>query len=186
MSDEIRTWGTDRLVDFLVKKTADRGLMADMRAGLRSTTKMNAWPILAKFCNLSDSRLRVYEVVAGLYATYPNICEGKNMGALCRELCGEEEERGIQNSSVSSGLRETEDDVKEGPMAKRFKRLLEADRGEICELIIRIVLYARSMEKAVDYKSLGRDLLKWNDEIKRRWAQSFWAPRETDSKKEMA
>lgn len=47
MSDEIRTWGTDRLVDFLVKKTADRGLMADMRAGLRSTTKMNAWPILS-------------------------------------------------------------------------------------------------------------------------------------------
>ena len=56
-----------------------------------------------------------------------------------------------------------------------IKQLLDSDSGEICERVIRIVLYAKSKDIPVDYKMLGRDLLYWGDSVRRRWAQDFWS-----------
>lgn len=161
----------DQLLDELSKKQSDRGFMADMRSGLRFSTRMNAWPVIARFCDLADPRSRIYEVIAGLYAMHPIVCNDKNMGQLCRELQAE------------SG--DLPDDEKESSMSKRFKRLLDADREEMCELVIRIVMYAKSKEKPVDYKTLGKDMLFWNQRTKREWANGFWGENgESKTKKE--
>ena len=147
----------------------DRGFMADIRAGLRENTQMKAWPCLSHFCDLTDGyRSDVFRTVAGLYATHPETREGMGMGHICKQLCDSDEKKTLYSGGAFS------EDVKEGPVTKRMKQLLDSDRDEICERVIRIILYAKSKEIPVDYLLLGNDLLFWGDHVRRRWAQEFW------------
>ena len=163
----------DRLLNYLEQRNEDRGLMANMRAGLREATQTAAWPVLAAFCDLTNIQtFKIYQTVAGLYALHPRVCADQNMGLLCRRLCDPDELRGLQNGRGPS------EDIKEGPMSKRLRRLLDADRLEICDLVVRIVTLAKSRDIPVDYSTLAKDMLSWTSRTKREWAQSFWG---TDS-----
>ncbi|MBO4317470.1 MAG: type I-E CRISPR-associated protein Cse2/CasB [Mailhella sp.] len=153
----------------LEKRRDDRGLMADLRAGLKDNTQMKAWPYLARFCDLNDRyRADVFRTMAGLFASHPLECRGEGMGRLCRRLCDQDEMKSLGGGAAFS------EDAKEGPVTKRVKQLLDSDRDEICERVVRIVLYAKSKDIPVDYHALADDLLHWGDRVRRRWAQDFW------------
>ncbi len=159
----------DAMLDVLETGRGNAGLMADLRAGLRAETRTRAWPFLARFCDLSDPyRAQVFGTVAGLFAGHPEILVGNSMGRVCRGLCTADERESLADTASLSA------ELKEGPMSKRMKQLLDSDRDEICERIVRLVLYAENRNIPVDYRMLGCDLLFWGDRVRRRWAQDFW------------
>ena len=155
------------LVAYLESQKNNRGLMADLRRGLTESTEVYAWPHLSKFCGL-DNKLEfdVVRTVAGLYAYHPMNVPKVNIGSLCFAMLTEEEQKDILNG-------EGKDD---GAIAMRLFQLLNSDREELLPLVGRLVLYAGSKEVGLDYEQLGRDLLFWNDRVRRTWASSFWRP----------
>lgn len=159
----------DRMLEYLQKRSQDRGLMADVRAGLRQSTQAASWPVIAMFCDLTKvPDALVYQMIAGLYAMHPIVCSNQSMGGLCRSLCDTDEGAVLDDeANISKG-------VKEGPISRRFRRLLDADSSEICDLVVNIVMLAKSKGRPVDYSTLAKDILRWGEAVKRKWAQDFW------------
>lgn len=149
------------LLNYLKKRKEDRGFMANLRCALVDTKRMRAYPYLARFGGVGEhSKARVVQTIAGLYAVNPNTTNQGNIGDTCRRLCGSDEKPW---------------DEKPGPIAKRLQHLLAAERDEIYERVVRIVLRAKSQEIPVNYEQLENDLLYWGDKVKNQWAMSFWA-----------
>lgn len=155
------------LLDYLqrLKNQDDRGALADLRNGLKETQKYRAWPLLAGFFkkNPDDDRYcKVVRTVAGLYAYHSQVTQNGNIGQTCRDMMSENERNKMHDAKAM------------GPICRRFQHLLAASRDEICDRVVRLVLYAKSKEISVNYEQLEKDLHYWSDRVKTRWAQSFW------------
>lgn len=151
----------EKLVQFLTANKDDRKIMSMLRHGLVPETEMRAWPLLAQFDAIGDSHLScVKRTIAGLFAHHSLNCSEGNFGHTCLSLCQDGE-----NSESNQG--------KKDALSRRFEWLLSSEREEVCERIIRFVLYAKAKNIPINYVRLGQDLATWpqNREI---WAETFW------------
>jgi len=152
----------------LRKYKDDRGMMANLRCILVKSKKERAWPVL----NRVDVRINDEDAafVAGLFATYPDGDSetAKNFGATCKAI------EMARNETSSS----TDKDKKLTPTERRFQHLLAADRDEIQDRVMRMVLLAKSQSQRVpiNYGKLLHDLKYWGDRTKTEWAAAFWTP----------
>ncbi len=139
----------------------DRGMMANLRCILVENKKHRAWPVLSRLGVEIGNEAAAY--VAGLYATHPDETAQGNLGATCKSI---ERERNEKRS----------DDNKLTPTERRFQQILAADRHEVFERIMRMVKMAKSHGVPVNYAQLETDLRYWSDRTKTEWAASFWTP----------
>lgn len=144
----------------------DRGMMANLRCILVESKKHRAWPVLSRVGVRIDDDVAAF--VAGLFATYPDGDSetGKNFGTTCKAI-----ER-VRNETKSSA----DKDKKLTPTERHFQHLLAADRDEIQDRVMRMVLLAKSQGVAVNYGKLLHDLKYWGDRTKAEWAAAFWTP----------
>lgn len=161
--------------EFLRHSEQDRGVLAALRQGLTPSREMLAWPYLAQFGGIGDSmRARTVRTVAGLFAHHPSNCKKGNMGTTCLTLCLR---RGGEKPWELMDFRRNRA-IPLGPVARRFCWMLEADREEICERVIRMVLFAKNERIPVNYAQLEEDLTHW-PRAREYWARSFWTTEKT-------
>jgi len=122
--------------------------------------KHRAWPALNRLGVAIDDENSAY--VAGLFATHPEETSSGNFGATCKAI---EQGRGDKRG----------DDSKLTPTERRFQHLLTAEKAELNDRVLRMVLMARSQGIPVNYTQLEIDLRSWGDRIKIEWASAFWA-----------
>ncbi|MBI4793832.1 MAG: type I-E CRISPR-associated protein Cse2/CasB, partial [Deltaproteobacteria bacterium] len=67
------------------------------------------------------------------------------------------------------------DDGKLTPTERRFQHLLAADRNELPDRVLRMVLMAKAQGVPINYEQLAADIRYWDDGIKNRWASAFWS-----------
>lgn len=154
------------LIENLRENREDRGMMANLRCILVESKKHRAWPVLNRIGVRIDDDVAAF--VAGLFATHPDGDSEtvKNFGATCKEI------EKARNETSSS----TDKDKKLTPTERRFQHLLAADRDEIRDRVMRLVLLAKSQGVAVNYGALLHDLKHWGDRTKTEWAAAFWTP----------
>lgn len=156
------------LLKFLRSRQEDRGFMANLRCVLVDSKQHRAWPYLANFGGIGEKHNnKVVQTVAGSYATHPEETHAGNFGATCRKLLSNDE---LQKLNQAEGI---------GPVSHRFQHLLAAENDEIFDRVVRLVLRAKAQDIPVNYEQLYRDLLDWEyraNQVRIRWAQSFWTP----------
>ncbi len=152
------------LLEYLIKRKDDRGLMAMLRCALVESKRHRAWPILGRFGAIGNTHdALTLQYIGGLFAIHPENSDNVgNIGNTCLQLCRQDEK--------------PDKDEKPGPMAKRLQWLLASEREEIGERILRIIQMARSKGYPVNYSQLEKDLKYWGDRVKMEWAAAFWAP----------
>ncbi len=152
-----------------LKKRDNRGALANLRCALSESRKYRAWPLLAPFGGIGEGHsAQVVQTIAGMFAHHPLMTDNGNLGDTCRSLMSEAEREEY--------LKER----KAGPMTRRFQRILAASPDEVCDRVARLVLFAKSKEKPVNYAQLENDLRKWSDFIRVEWAKSFWQAEEKE------
>ncbi len=149
-----------RLLERLRKYKDDRGMMANLRCVHVENKKHRAWPALNRLGVEIDNDVSAF--VAGLFAIHPEETFRGNFGATCKSI---EQQRGDKRS----------DDSKLTPTERRFQHLLTAQKAELNERVLRMVLMAKSQGVPVNYEKLETDLRLWGDRTKTDWATSFWA-----------
>jgi CRISPR type I-E-associated protein CasB/Cse2 len=128
--------------------------MANLRCALTDARRCRAWPLLGEIGGIGDATV---ETVTGLYAIHPEETDKGDLGSLCKALSGE-------NNTFEG----------------RFKRLLTcATREEVCAHLRPLVTAAKAKGLKVNYQQLIIDLLYWSDNVRVRWAQSFWGEERT-------
>lgn len=147
------------LLERLRKYKDDRGMMANLRCILVDNKKHRAWPALNRLGVEINNDISAF--VAGLFATHPEELPTGNFGATCKTIG---QRRGDNRS----------DDNKLTPTERRFQHLLTAERGELNNRVMRMVLMAKSQGVPVNYEQLETDLKFWNDRTKIEWAAAFW------------
>ena len=161
------------LVEYLtnIKEREDRGKLADIRCALKNDLKHKAWPFLALFGGIDKNhKAKVVQTVAGLYAYHHptkgdswSFTEYHNLGDVCYSLLSDDERKDLYGNGKNIG-----------PLTKRFQYLLAAKKDEVCDRVVKLVLYAKSKGVSVEYERLYKDLLYWDESIRIRWAKSFW------------
>lgn len=150
------------LLERLHKCKDNRGVMANLRCILVDNKKHRAWPALNRLGVAIDND--VAALVAGLFATHPEVITSGNFGTTCKAI---ELKRGDKRG----------DDSKLTPTERRFQHVLSAERGdELNGRILRMVLLAKSQGVPVNYEKLETDLKYWSDRTKTEWAAAFWTP----------
>ena len=149
------------LVERLLASKDDRGLMANLRCALIAGKRHRAWPALNRLGVNIDREADVF--VAGLFAAHPEVTDKGNFGNLCKLI---ELRRDAFNSK----------DAKLTPTERRFQHVLAANRGEVMERVLRLVLMAKAEGLSVNYGQLWHDLKRWDDRVKTAWASAFWNP----------
>jgi len=171
MSESTRT-PKDRAIDFvgaLRRSRHDRGKFAALRRGLSSNPRMNvdAWPVVA---GLGGDISPVFIAIAALFATHPEESKVRNLGDSCRRIA-----QGDGKEIAES-------------FERRFRRLLAS--GDVSDVIDQLrswVRLAAGRNVGINYESLMFDLMLWNkysDDIRVRWARSFWQSGEPSAESE--
>ncbi len=150
----------------------DRGMLAALRRGLSEATEHYAWPYLAPYCDLADSRERIVWLTiagaaallapAGLIRSYRGV---GNLGATMRHLA-----IGQDNKEAEKKLASFEN---------RFRRLLTCrTREELCRHLPSVIRAAVAKELPVDLELLFRDIQKWEHTeeptVRVQWAKVYW------------
>lgn len=141
--------------------------MAALRRSLTENPRMHvdAWPVIASLGG--DISHSVYPVVAGLFALHPKESAARNFGETCRAIAEE-------------GPKEVPESFE-----RRFRRLLSSD--DVADLAGQLRAWTRlasNRNVGINFEGLFSDLWYWRwyaDEIRVRWASSFWrswAPQE--------
>ena len=146
----------------------DRGKLAALRRGLTDNPRMHvdAWPVVASLGG--DIGQPVFVTVAALFASHPEESNARNFGETCRRI----------------GL----GDGKDMPASfqSRFRRLLASgDVDDVTGQLRSWMRLAASKGVGVNYESLFADLWNWPwyaDEIRVKWAKSFWHSGEITAK----
>ncbi len=160
------------LLERLRKHKDDRGMMANLRCILVDTKKHRAWPALNRLG--VEINNEVAAQVAGFYATHPDESPAGNFGRPCTAI---ETQRGDKRG----------EDNKLTATERRFQHLLTAERGaELKDLVLRMVLMAKSQGVPVNYAQLETDLKFWSDRTKTEWATAFWTQGTTSTPEEEA
>ncbi len=154
----------------LLRWKDDRGVLANLRCGLRSQSALRrrAWPLLAQLTSLESPMLVMFQTVAGLWAADPDShrAGSGNFGVTCRRLRGDHESFDL-----------------------RFRRLLACDdREELCERVVPVALAAQAKGIVVDCDNLFSDLQFFagagRDRVRTRWAQAYWGTSELEAQPE--
>ena len=145
-----------RFLAYLRRFKNDRGAMANLRCALKPAQRHRAWPLLAPFGGIDESR---YETVAGLFAYHSEETGKGDLGTTCRLLNGEHEHKTFEG---------------------RFRRLLSCDRNDICKHVRFVVHAASARGIPINYEQLFTDLWYWSDGVKVRWASEFWGVSENE------
>ena len=156
------------LLERLDKHKENRGLMANLRCVLVANKKHRAWPVLHRLGVPLDKKIPSF--IAGLFATHPqNTSKESNFGDTCKAIQKARKER-------------PGDDSKLTPTERRFQHLLAAERTELPDRVLRLVIMAKSENIPINYTKLQTDMKYWGDRGKQKWASAFWT-QEGDSKK---
>ena len=152
------------LLERLHKYKENRGVMANLRCVLVANKRHRAWPVLHCLGISADDGNGITAFVAGLFATHPQDSkEVGNFGTTCEAI---QNKRGERHGN----------DTKLTPTERRFQHLLAAERSELQDRVLRMVLMAKSQNIPVNYEKLQTDMKYWGDGIKNQWASAFWAP----------
>lgn len=153
------------LIDWLVSKKQDRGALAALRAALSPARQTQAWPLLARFGGVGDSRsARLVQAIAGLYAAHPDHTpQSGDFGVTCRRLARQD------NGDLSEAFE------------RRFQSLLASDRDEVIDRLPAFILRAKAEGVPVNYLRLHDDLTYWGDKVKARWGRAFWVGTKSNS-----
>ncbi len=148
---------TGKFIAWLLSVKDDRSTMAELRCLLNPNLRHRGWQSIACVGGIGKP---VQELIAGLFALHP-MHDGSltNFGTSCRRLAARDKRDGQSKSS---------------PLDTRFRRLLDADRGELADLLPTLVRYLKSESIPVNYEELFRDLRYWNESVLTRWAQEYW------------
>lgn len=160
MSETKRSQRAMEFVEALRRIQKDRGKMAALRRSLTDNPRMHvdAWPVIASLGGNIDQP--VYGTIAGLFALHPKESEARNFGETCRAIA--------------------ENDQKEVPESfeRRFRRLLSSnDTVDLAGQLRAWTQLASSRSVGINFEKLFSDLWNWQwyaDEIRVRWASSFW------------
>jgi CRISPR system Cascade subunit CasB len=148
----------------LRKYKENRGMMAHMRCILVETKKHRAWPVLHRIgININDEGSAY---VAGLFATHPEETSEGNFGATCKAI----------DLKRTKGSASQSQDTKLTPIERRFQYIIAAQKSEVKQRVLRLVLMAKAEGIPINYEVLARDLYYWNDRTKTQWAAAFWTP----------
>lgn len=148
------------LMERVRKFKDDRGMMANLRCILVKNKKHRAWPVLHRLGIAINDDVSGY--VAGLYATHPEETFTGNFGDTCR--------------GVGQKRDQKSDDNKLTPTERRFQHLLSAEKEELPDRVLRMVLMAKSQGVPVNYNQLRTDMKYWSDRTKTEWAAHYWTP----------
>ena len=168
------------LLERLRKCQDDRGMMANLRCILVDNKKHRAWPALNRLGVAIDNDVAPF--VAGLYATHPSEDTSKNFGATCK-LIERARREDIIEAADKTGMGKKKNLT---PTERRFQHLLSANRDEIFERVMRMLLMAKSQGVPVNYEKLETDLKYWSDRTKTEWAAAFWTPGVVTATEEVA
>lgn len=153
----------EQFVGALRRARNDRGKLAALRRGLSPATIMDAWPVVAALGG--DIGQPIYVVTAALFASHPEESNARNFGDTCRGIA-----QGDGKEIADS-------------FTRRFRRLLAcADVQDVTGQLRSWVRLAASKGVGVNYVSLFADLWDWPwhaDDIRVRWARSFWQSGDT-------
>lgn len=146
------------LVERLLARKDDRGLMANLRCALVPGKIHRAWPALNRLGVQIDNQVDVF--MAGLFATHPEVTNKGNFGSLCKLIA-------FKRDASST-------DSKVTPTERRFQHVLAANKDEVQDRVLRLVLMAKAEGLPVNFEQLRADLSYWNDRVKTEWAKNFW------------
>jgi len=152
----------------------DRGALADLRRGFSETTEHRAWPHLAGWCDLTDSRERqiMSTVAAGFALHGRSDLEAGNMGATLRGLA-----MGVDRQNAAKALESFDG---------RFRRFLSCSSAEeVCERLPGVLRAAERKAVPVDFARLHRDLFLWGERTKIEWADQYWGGRPPPAEQEV-
>ncbi|MCK5241954.1 type I-E CRISPR-associated protein Cse2/CasB [bacterium] len=149
-----------RFFEQLERNKDNRGMMANLRCILIPNKKQRAWPVLHRLGIAIDNESAAF--VAGLYAKHPEITNKGNFGNTCKQI---ELRRDVSKEKE-----------KITPTERRFQHLLSANKEEVQDRVLRMVMMAERENIPVNYEKLVKDLTCWKDKIKTEWAAAYWAP----------
>ena len=155
-----------RFVAALRRACADRGQRAALRRGLSPATVMDAWPVIARLGgDIGQPGASVYVDIAALFASHPEESDARKFGETCRRI-------------AQGGDKEIPDSFD-----RRFRRLLASDElADVTGQLRSWIRLAAGRGVPVNYESLFENLWNWRwqaDEIRVKWARSFWQSGET-------
>lgn len=147
----------------------DRGKLAALRRGLSDNVRLrvDAWPVVTGLGG--DLEQQAYMAVAVLFASHPEESMARNFGETCLAVALAGQERGTKEIPESA--------------ERRFRRLLAC--SEVDDVVGQLrswVRFAASKGVGLNYEGLFADLWHWPwyaDDIRVRWARSFWQSGET-------
>ena len=148
-----------RFLEQLERNKDNRGMMANLRCILIANKKQRAWPVLHRLGIAIDNEAAAF--VAGLYAKHPEATKNGNFGNTCKTI---------------AQRKDAKDNDKITPTERRFQHLLSANKGEVKDRVLRMVMMAERENIPVNYEKLVKDLTYWNDRTKMEWAAAYWAP----------
>lgn len=147
-----------QLMEKLRKHKDNRGMMANLRCWLVVGKRHRAWPILNRLGVAIDDDDAAF--IAGLFALHPEESKEGNLGTTAKHIESKRDNR--------------QGDDKLTPTERRFQHLLSAEKWELYDRVVRIVLMAKSQGIPVNYDQLSRDVRYWGDRTKQDWAGAFW------------
>ena len=165
----------EKLLKFLISRSEDRGIMADLRCALVEGKRYRAWPHLGYYNGIGDKHTeRTVQIVSGLFASHPDNVKDGNFGAMCSKLR-------IKRLTEEERIKLRKEDIVD-PISRRFLHLLAAEGEEIFYRVVRFTLRAKAEEIPINYAELYTSLVHWQypdsaDRVRADWARSFWTPR---------
>lgn len=159
------SWLIERLRNF----EEDRGMMANLRCLLVKNKVHKGWPALNRVGVKIENQEQGF--ISGLFALHPKVTGKGNLGETCKAI---ELARG-DNRGEDSRLTPTE---------RRFQHLLSAEKKELMDRVLRIILLAKAHGIPINYEQLESDIRYWGDRVKIKWASSFWSQPDIDSSEE--
>ena len=153
------------IMSFLYRIRENRGEMAALRCLLREEQRFRGWQHIA---HLNGIGVIQVETIAGLYALHPldKNESNYNFGDACRAL---------------AKTRKTDNESKDSPFDRRFRRLLScASREELCVHLPDVVRGLKVAEVPINYGGLFDDITRWGDIVREQWAVHYWSDRKED------
>jgi CRISPR type I-E-associated protein CasB/Cse2 len=148
-----------KIVNDLQKLKHDKGAMSNLRKGLSKTLAHKSYRYIARWCNLENERMRIItQFVAAFFAMHPKHIPGTNFGKSFRIFAGKKD--------VNKGLENHE---------KYLERLLACrDSESLCERLSFVIRMVKGMDIPIDYETLYKDIVFWNERTQLQWANSYY------------
>jgi CRISPR type I-E-associated protein CasB/Cse2 len=137
--------------------------MSSLRKSLSPTLAHKAWPYLVRWCDLNNDRMRcITQHVAAFFSAHQAHAECDNLGSSLRALALS---RGSENAI----------DVHE----RYLKRILAArDSESLCTRLEFVMRMLKSHGIPVNYETLYKDIVYWNERTQIQWANSYYIGKE--------